>query len=784
MLIRCSQCGARGKVKSEDPNKAFRCPKCGGAMRAEQAASAAPEPAAPTGRQATERRAKTSRQVGTSRRRTSRISDRRRRRKKFPVVAVALGVLAIVVALGGGYYYYGLINAPGPGAQALSRLPHTTLAAASVENLQELSSRLARLGDSEPHKVSGAVEAYRKWFELQLKNELDAPDYADAVQLLRAAKAAAFGLVPGAREGAPPVTISMLVFDKPHPPSVLLQKIPPAGDISGVRLHRRRGSFCMLLENVLVICKQREPLEAMARSFLVAGNPESLGTVPEFVAARAEFSRRGPAWLYMSGQALEAGKQLGGALAGPEAAQAGGLAPGIQYAVAFVEVSDPAMTMQCKVMMAAGDAYYANLRLKPRALKTPEYMPADSLFAFAIALDQPTVLYDRMVGTLDNRFMQVLGEKLSAKIRRFERAQDRLSIARDVMPLLAGEIGVYRLMPGQGELAGGILIPTIKAAAAEETAKRLVTQLSGAEPKAVRMDGGDAWAAGPIRYRFIDDMLVLGIGPEALKAVAQARDTGQHLAAASVFRTASARLPAESSALLFSRESPGSQMARHAGEQAWCLLASVRMDENDVSIHLAMPSFAQWLMATAPDREGMQPSGPTGPPDRTAQSRASIEALAKICFQYRDRPEGGTLFPEQFADLVRDGHIDFKNMEVLVRPNDLEPRFRVGDVPTSYEVAFGVVPDHRFDKDTPGDVPMVWEGDASHQGKRFVAYFDGSVRLEEVSRAQLIHRIRVAVAKLKGEEPPAGPDGPEEPAEPATPDSTEQHQPPLPNDQP
>ena len=274
MLIQCSKCGARGNVRSEDPGKVFRCPKCGGGMRAAQAGAASPQA---VGRAA--QRPRTSRQrpvtsrAGTSRTRTSRIAERRRSRKKTPVLAITLGLLAVAAACGGGYYYYKLINEPGPGAQALGLLPNTAVFAAFVEDLPALARDLAQLSDAEPHKISGAVEAYRKRFETDLMQALKI-DYAAAARLLSATRAAGVGSVPAAGQGGAMATVSLLALDEPIVATQLLQKIPPAADITGVRLHKG-NAFCVMLDDVLAICEERGPLEAMARSFQITGTLRS-----------------------------------------------------------------------------------------------------------------------------------------------------------------------------------------------------------------------------------------------------------------------------------------------------------------------------------------------------------------------------------------------------------------------------------------------------------------------------------------------------------------------------
>jgi hypothetical protein len=781
MLIQCSKCGARGNVRSEDPNKVFACPKCGGGMRAAQAASAAPSQ---TG-SGTARRLRTGRQrpvtsrTGTSRSRTSRIAQRRRSRKKAPVLAIALGLLAIAVACGGGYYYYTLINQPGPGAQALGLLPNTTVFAASVEDLPVLSRELSELSDAESHKIRGAVDAYRRSYEVLLKDALDLKEYADAAVLLRETRAIGCGVVTTGKKAAPPALITLLVFDKPNMPAALLRsKIPVAGDISGVRLHKG-NSFCVMLDNVLAISDQRELLEGMIRGSLVTGNPESLGAVPEFAAARAEYSRKGAAWFYVSANVMSAGKQVGAAVAGPDGGNAVGLAPRIRHIVGYVEVRDPAMDVKLKVAMSESDPYYAKLRIKPKALTTPEYMPGNAVFALALSLDEPTALYDRLVeeAGADERFVKGYGERLAAKVRRFERSEGRLSVASDIVPLLSGEIGVCVMPSVPGKLAmpdGALLIPTIQAAASEGTAKRLVKHLTGVEPKLVKVGGIEAWTSGPVAYMFVDDMLVVSQSPAGLKAVKKAHDSGKSLASNDAYRRAMARVPNQSTLMLYAHESAESRTSRHAGEQAWTALTSVAMNENDIAVAVAVPSLAQLLMARAPDR--LAPEPPDGTPpvktpkplDRSAAAEKSIQRLAKICFAYRDKTGKGELFPAEFSDLITGDYIGYKNIALLKRPGDSEPKFRIGSSPTSYEVAFSVVPGYRFTKDTPAHVPMVWEGDAPHKGKRYVVYFDGSAKLETVTRAKLIRKIEEAVAKLKAAAPtvpddsPADPPGPDE----------------------
>jgi predicted RNA-binding Zn-ribbon protein involved in translation (DUF1610 family) len=89
MLVQCESCGARGNVKSEDPTKAFKCPKCGGAMRAAamQRDAAAQQDAA-TQRAAPTEPAPTPEQAAPARPRSSRLAaaraGSRRARKTKP----------------------------------------------------------------------------------------------------------------------------------------------------------------------------------------------------------------------------------------------------------------------------------------------------------------------------------------------------------------------------------------------------------------------------------------------------------------------------------------------------------------------------------------------------------------------------------------------------------------------------------------------------------------------------------------------------------------------------
>lgn len=730
MRVQCTECGAQGNVRSEDPNQLFKCPKCGGAMRA--------IPSGPARRPSDSVAAR------------SRIADRRRRRRRVPVFAVVLGVFVLLIGAVGGYYVYMLGRQPGPGAKALGLLPSSTLAAASVEKFDQLEPELSQFSGASPLKLRGLMSRYRKDLEVFLSEALGI-SLAKASNVLRTVTAMGIGLVP-VKDSAPSQVLLLVLKDTSALAGLLNKDIPRAGDVGSVRIYRG-DMFLAVLDNTAALCRRREPIEAMAESHAGRG-AKSLERNQAFLKVRSKYCRKGRAWFYVSGAITKQFEQLvrqAGGLAAP-AGTAFGLAPSVKHVAGFLKLDDPSLVIRADVTLPDDRSYYNQIRLAPRRLMTPEFMPADAQFAVALALDDPPQTYSGAVEALNPHFKRLFDNKLSTIIRGFERrGGDRISIEQEVMPLLAGELGFFVSM-GKPPV-GALVVPVEDPKAAQPVVQRLVKKVTGSEPKLSTKGGLRAWVTTrgmPIAFGFVENALVVSMGPQGLAAVKKAHESEQALANEAAFRKAMSGLPTKSTLLFAAREGAEQQRRRHASEAAVAAV-SISMEKAKVSFATSLPNLAQALMAWAPSRAGASQTSstqdPSSPQEIERQSRKNIQELAALCKRFMQEKGKGVHYPRSFADLITTpGYFTRKNLHLLVRPGDKHPVSRLVDMPrTSYEMAFDAVKAHRFTADTPGELPMMWEIAAAHRGKRFVVHFDGTVKLERTKVTDLIKRLKAGL---------------------------------------
>jgi len=731
MRVQCTKCNAQGNVRSEDPNRLFKCPKCGGAMRA--------IPSGPLRRPTDSVAAR------------SRIADRRRRRRKLPVFAVVLGLSVLLIGAFGGYYLHVLGRQPGPGAKALGLLPFSTLAAASVEKFDQLEPELAGFSGASPQKLHGLFRGYRKDLEEFLSGALHVPA-AEASRILRGVTAAGVGLVPAGDSELSQVIL--LVFNDTSALVGLLNKaVPRVGDVGTVRIYKG-DMFAAVLGRTAALCGRREPIDAMAESH-ISGGAKSLETNRAFLEARSQYCRKGRAWFYISGAIAKQAGPLAGLPAAP-AGTALSLAPSIKHIAGFLKLDDPGLVVRADVALPNDRAYYSRVRLAPRRLVTPKFIPADAPFAVALALDDPQHTYSRVVETLDPHFKKLTGNKLSTVIRGFERRGDRLSIEQELVPMLAGEVGLF-MSPGRRP-APALVVPVDDPRAAQPVVQRLVKKLTGSEPKLRTTGGVRMWVTKqgmPIAFGFVENVLVVGTDPRALATVKKAHETQQTLADDAAFKKAASALPAKSTLLVVARERRAQQERRYGSAPAVAVV-SISMEQAEISFAASLPSLGQALMAWAPSRAGAARAtgsarGPDSPREIERQSRKNILELAALCKRFMNEKGAGTRYPRSFADLITTpGYFTRKNLHLLVRPGDKHPVSRLVDMPrTSYQMAFDAAKGHQFTADTPGNLPMVWEIAAPHGGKRFVVYFDGTVKLEQTKVADLVKRLKAGLPAEK-----------------------------------
>jgi len=188
--------------------------------------------------------------------------------------------------------------------------------------------------------------------------------------------------------------------------------------------------------------------------------------------------------------------------------------------------------------------------------------------------------------------------------------------------------------------------------------------------------------------------------------------------------------------------------------------------------------------AVKPEKRA-EPEKPKPPPEPEGVTacRENIKAVAALCGRFLRDAGRGLRYPGSYSGLAVDGGFSASDLAVLVRPGDAKPTRRDGLPPSSYEFAFDAAGDRAFGVHTPGDLPMVWERDAPHDGKRFVAYFGGDVRLESADREELFRRVGGTLpAPPEGPAPPAppAPPGPEPPPAPAPPGPERPPKPPEP----
>jgi hypothetical protein len=267
--------------------------------------------------------------------------------------------------------------------------------------------------------------------------------------------------------------------------------------------------------------------------------------------------------------------------------------PSFDYAAGSLELDDPRLGVGATVFVGGAAADYAQMRLPPRELVTPEYMPEGAALAVSLSLGQPSETYERLVEALDPRIKKLTGTSLKVLIRRFERRGARLYIDSRIVPILSGEIGVF-VMQGEGLPAAGIVIPVNDRRAAESEIPKLLAKMLGSPPK---IDLG--LAALPVAHGMVEDSFVISAGEAGLAAVRRAVKSGKTLAASKAFRSATAGLPAQSTLLVVAQEPDEQQKRRHASEPLYGA-ACVSMGKTELSLSLSVPNLAQLIMSGAP----------------------------------------------------------------------------------------------------------------------------------------------------------------------------------------
>ncbi len=606
MRVQCTKCGAVGNVKSADPAKRFKCPKCGGAMQAVKETAAVQKPSRPT--------SAPGRKVTATVRRSKSIAARRRKSKSPSVLAIVLAGLVAAAVGAGGYYLYRSRTQPGPGARALALLPASTLAGMSVENVDRLETELARFSGCNPYKLKGAVGGYRKRAESWVATGLGVP-YDQASRLVRSVGAAGVGIVP-MKDGPPAVVVLLVLNHGGVVDELVADALKPAESISGNIIYIGRRFFLARLENTVALCSRREPLRSMIRSS-VGGGGNSLGRDPLFTDARAAYSRKGRAWFYVSGAALKSPEHLG-ELTGPMSAAAS-LAPGMKYVAGFLKLDDPRVLARAYAELPDEHGEYDDVRLEPRELTTAEFMPADAQIATMLSLGAPERTYERVVTALNPKFKEEFGLDLRSMIEHFETGgEEKLDIASEVVPILRGEVGFF-LSAGKMP-SGAVILPVVEQKKALEVVRRLVKKVCGTEPKPTTQGGLEVWQAGsmpPVAYTFIDGALVVSTGRPGLSAVADARTSKKTLANDPGFKKPTAGLPTESTLLFVVRErAAGSE--QESGASRASAAVSLSMERSGVSIFVSIPNAARALVAgaagplmfPAPEAETSEASSP------------------------------------------------------------------------------------------------------------------------------------------------------------------------------
>ena len=729
MRVRCSKCGAAGNVAGNGPDKFFKCPKCGGPMAP---VSEAPSPQAPQ-----PRRPPSSVVIGRLR------AARRRARPRLPVGRIMLAVLVLSAAVVGGYWLYRRSREPKAGAKSLGLLPASTLAVASVDKVDRLTADLSRLGGTEWKRVVGALRVYRTRADDALAAELGVSK-DNASRVVGSVTALGVGIVPV--KGAAPATVTLLVL---RDASAVADVFGGAASAIGT-VDRKGRAFVARFNNTIALCRRREPLDSMAASFAKKG-AGSLEQDAAFQKVRDEYCRRGRAWFYATAE--------GAKRAGPLLGRAAPFVPGFGQIGGFLALRGARVAAQLRAELPAKHAFYDQTRLPPRELAIHKFIPGDVEFGAALSLGEPKTTYDRLLAALDAKVEEQFSKSLRGIIRAFERQSGGLYVRRDIVPVLSGELGFFS---SRGNPLGGtVLVGVVAPKVAQGALSRVIEGRLGSKPKLSSEKGLMVWTVPgkfPVKYIFVDKVLVVSSTVKGLETVKRARKSGSTLADAPGFRKALADLPRELTGLFFVRESETDREARHA-ESAWSVVVGLSTEKSAASVSVSVPRLAQLLLAGATTKRTPLPKPEKEPaPEpqklRPAEdvSRENIEKLVATCRRFlKDKGE----YPGKFADLITGGYIAGKDLSVLVRPGDTRPRGLVTVHPTSYRMAFDAFTWYTFTDETPGDLPMVWEIAAVHNGKRLVASFDGTIELKATERGELVKLVRRSLlAKPKKVEPP------------------------------
>ncbi len=709
---------------------------------------------------------------------TSRLSLRRRRRRKLSIGKILFALLTIAAGIAGGYFYYKASTQPGPGARALGLLPASTLVAASVEDFNGLEGWFLRVAESDKLRLEGALAQHRAQLETLLADALAVP-VNDAARVLAATGAAGLGIVPVGKDSH--VGVVFLVLKNTLPFDRLLGKeIRKEADMGRLALYKG-GVFLVKLGDVVALCRERQVMEQMAEAFLLGG-ANSLGEERDFVAARSEHARQGRAWFYVAGRAVREGAVF--TLLGA-AANVSQFLPPVGPIAGHLKLVAATLELSARIPLLEPRGLYEQLRLPPGPLAVLESTPADADFAAGVLLgDDPRELYRRVLAALDPLFEKHLGGvTLTRLIRKYERQAQDLVIETEILPLLGREVGLFGTTDGATPKAA-LRLSVRAPRRARETADRLIRKLLNAEPKSSVVNDVTAWTAPgaiPVTYGFANDVMILGLEPDAVRAAQQAIATGRTLAREPACQRAMAVLSPHASALLAFRESAAAAQRRH-GEERALLAVSIALNESSVSIVASVPNMPQALMATAPMSPAPVPSPEPSPEDAAkaelAARQTNIAEIAAFCRRFLAEKGEGARYPRGLADLMGFGYITSKNMSILIRPGDTSPERRAG-LRTSYETAFDAMKSHRFTADTPGGLPMVWEIGTPSAGQRLVAYFDGTVKPETATEQELIQRLREGLPasaeppkEQAPEKPPDEPPPHKEPEKDQPPDQT------------
>ncbi len=755
MQVRCKNCDTAWEIKKAPVNGHLKCPGCGDLIRpvAGQASTSSPRPKSP-------------KQLRKKPRLPRR--SRRRRRKPGRFTSAVVLILFLAASAGTGWYLYRQSRAPVDGGRALGLLPDSTVAVASIEQFDRLRPDLVRLQEADRSHVEDALEFYRDRTVRWLYDTLDlAPPDAD--RAVNNIVHVGVGLVPVDTEPAAPVILLTLSSRAATATFVSETAVGPR------RLGRKGRLYSVVFEQVVALCRRREPLEQMANSFAEDG-AGSLAQSEWFRAAHAEYSEKGRVWFYATSEAVPAIAQAA------RARRAAALVPSWQHAAGRIELGRSSVLLHARVSIGGGREYYTQVRLAPRELRALEYAPADAGGALALSLGEPMQTYRRALAALSERAGET-GINPRVMARQFEHDHEGIYLERDVISELAGEIGL--ILPASGEPTGGALLLAVNSSRrAEEKLRYLSEKILGAEPRTTVRDGRPVLVLPtpePIHCAFVDDMLVMSLRAQSVVDVRAARRSGETLAADERFATLTGALPARLTGLLYLREPEAARSARR-GSAPWTAALGFAMEEARIVLAAALPTPGQAILAhstplrrrpvvdiAADDPPPGEEARPSRVPDHDPDH---LEQLVRLC---REFLEENNRYPRSLAELIEEGYLAEDRLDWLVQPGDTNPRGRVGDQhPTSYRAAFRIAQPRAFGPETPGELPMIWQIVSDRAGQRLIARFDGEIELRRTERGELAGVLRSAIEQMRqrgemiNDEPEAEPEEaePEEEGEP------------------